>query len=462
MIRRSLLRLFLPILRFLFPRSGLFPSISLPSPPERVPKIEVGCEFAEGFTEPPEGLGDLKLTGRDDIGIFRGDTVRVTERILVVGPLIILARRDILVDQSIIRTRPGLGQNQDIILTSFNGTVRIDGGAIVGFGTVPTGSGTPADPPSLRTGRQGDPGSLTLIRAISVEVDGNIQGEVGGQGETITSSNADLRGRSWAFGGPGGAGGDVVLCALEGVRLGPIGRVIGGSGGDGGNGEAVGSPGVNVVGIGGPAHHGGDVVIRGLAPDATCQVFMEAGAWLKGGNGGYGPVGLARRNRAVPPGPEEGGEGSATGGDGGKGGAVRFENCTVVRVAVVESGHGGNGGPAAALGGNGGTAGVGLPGGDAIARGGTAGESGPEPRIPLADGTVGRGIRGRSGSGREAEAVPGDGGTASGLGGDSGSGSARGGPNGAGGQAQEIIVPPTPPAGGTGGKAQRAVSKGAK
>jgi hypothetical protein len=192
---------------------------------------------------------------------------------------------------------------------------------------------------------------------------------------------------------------------------------------------------------------------------------MEDGAQIHAGDGGYGYIGEALRNFAIPPGRVSGGNGSATGGEGGNGGTVRFENCKVARVAFVESGHGGNGGTAYARGGDGGSADNGLPGGDAVAMGGKAGVSGPEPQIPRTDDTVERGQRGRSGSGREAQATPGVGGNAAdqwGEGGRSGFASAKGGTSGGGAQAQEDRVQPEPPQGMQGGQARDAKSPGAR
>jgi hypothetical protein len=465
MIRRALIRLFrlfLPLLRLFVPRLGLLPSVSLPSAPPRIPKVELGCELAEAFTPLPGGLRDLQLRAADDTGLFQGETVTVVEPISVVGRFIVLANRDIVIRES-VRRKPDTDVNQDVVLVSFNGTVRVDAAATVGDGRAARGSGTP--PAALSSGRPGNPGSLTLLRGISVEIEGTVQGERGGEGEAIQTSNNQPQGRAYAFGGAGGAGGDVVICAVEGVRIGPIGRLRGGSGGDGGRGDAQAAHGGEAVGGGGPAHHGGDVVIRGLPPDAVCQVVMEPGAEIHAGDGGYGFIGQALRNFAIPPGRAPGGNGSANGGEGGDGGSVRFENCKVARVAFVESGHGGNGGTAYARGGEGGSASDGLSGGDAVARGGKAGVSGPEPRIPRTDDTVERGQRGRGGSGREAQATSGAGGNAGdqrGQGGRSGSASAKGGTSGGNAEAQEDRVPPAPPQGTQGGQGRDAKSQGAR
>jgi len=460
LLRRLLARVF-AVLRLLFQGSVRLASFGLPDAPTRVPKLEFGCDFAEDFTPPPAGTGALQLTSFDDTGIFQADSVTLPEKeeIRLVGPFVVLARGDIVIEGSVLR-RAGLEENQDIVLISFEGTVRISG--VVGGGSALDGSGTPASPLNLRSGAPGEQGSLTLLRGISIEIAGIVIGEDGGDGESVTTSSADRQGRSWAFGGAGGAGGDVLLCAIEGITMSEFARGYAGDGGEGGTGRATAGPSGNAVGVGGPGHDGGNIVFRGLPADATCQVVMEPGARVVAGNGGSASSGFAYRNRAIAPESDPGGEGRATGGDAGRGGEVRFENCTVVRVGRVESGNGGIGGGGTAFGGDGGSGPAGRRGGDAIARGGTGGDSGAEPAIPRPDGTVDRGLRGRPGRGRPVAAISGAGGRGTaGSGGESGSTSARGGASGAGRQEREFSFPPNPPRDGFGGAGRIVFSKGA-
>jgi hypothetical protein len=198
---------------------------------------------------------------------------------------------------------------------------------------------------------------------------------------------------------------------------------------------------------------GGDVVFSGVAgPPVTIRIS----GLVQGGTGGDGGLGAAN------------GSAIAFGGNGTRGGTVRFMNCSVQALGMVLEGSGGKGGNATATGIKGADGRRrGRPGTDAVARGGNGGAIGDTPSPPLAPGVLPPDIDNPPlfGSGGNATAIPGNGGNAAdpaGDGGPSGTGSALGGSKGPQGPGPDrpVETPEVGPTGPTGGTGLPAVQPG--
>jgi hypothetical protein len=238
-------------------------------------------------------------------------------------------------------------------------------------------------------------------------------------------------GRAAAAGGTGGTGGDVLFCANEVLHLGN--NISAGWGGMGGTADAASDFGAPAYARGGPGGHGGDVYITKVGPGSALRVSIDYR--LEGGEGWGGAYGWADANRG------SGGaaDAFAWGGDGGQGGTVKFDNCTVVKLGDVEPGGGGLGASGDAFGGDGEDRRLsGQNGGNATAKGGNGGPLGVTPTVPAAPGVTPSavGTPPTPGSGGPATATPGAGGDRTwpigGSGGNSGTATATGGSNGAG------------------------------
>ena len=423
-------------------------------------------------------------------GVFRGAAgakvdllgvdIRITE------DLTIIADGDLTIDGNIeVAGRGGLApfplfstSEPNINLISLNGSVIVTQGTqigplsesqpgadlVTGSGLVPAIGGDAADAGYIR------------ISGVSLEIAGFVRGISGGAGgdaiEDRTGGTAALEAlfeflnilqSSRADGGRGGKGGDLVLCALEGITIAATGDVVGGFGGVGGFAKAVADKGAPATATGGRCGDAGNVIINGMQPG--CQIRHEGD--LAGGTGGrpVKPSAVAIGGTDAP----VGGHATARGSDAGAGGTVIFNaNCVLIGRGVVEAGDGPPGGDAEATGGNGGQLrapptsvfnGAGGSGGNATAHGGAGGAAGATPAVPLDPffpPTTTNGRAGNNGAGGRATATPGNGGNAvatpAGMlrGGNSGAGEARGGPNGRGqGQATPVTTPASRPAAAT-------------
>jgi hypothetical protein len=267
----------------------------------------------------------------------------------------------------------------------------------------------------------------------TIRIDGEIHSSRGGNAGTARADAqtmfAWVGGAAEAAGGQAGAGGDVLLVAIDGINLANTGKILAGSSGFGGAAEVIARNGKPADARGGPSNVGGSIIFKGLVPGMAVDLLsaVRAGGSNPGGDAGAG-------GKPSPPG-QAGSGATAIGGAGDAGGHIGFVGCAVGVWVVVEAGEGGGGGTAQATGGIGGKWAVrSRDGGSADAIGGKAGPPGRKPQIPLqlggvAQGTVSQGIAGVSCKGGNAQATGGTGGAgaAGGQGGDSGSAAATGG-----------------------------------
>ncbi len=356
-------------------------------------------------------------------------TLNAGRAIRATSDLAIVTQSDLIIRGRIeLPARASVGTN--LVLVSLHGKVLIDSGAYIGGGGPVRGNG-----------------GAIILSGQTVEILGTVEGNAGGSGLAVNDDPS-------ANGTNGFAGGDVHVCADDGILLGtlsggtgPQALVRAGDGGRGGNGTATGSN--DTTGTGGNGGKGGDVIFDvrpgAASPDVVVDVFADP----RGGDGGPGGQAAADSRGA-----QNGGNAEATGGAGGPGGTVRFPSAVVRNVApAIRGGDGGPGGSASAEGGDGANAWVddGLPGGSARGTGGSGGPPGPGPAIPLADGDPQAGLPGSPGHGAGASALAGSGGSAgirSHKGGSTGIGKATGGPSGNG--ATPPAVPPFGPVAATG------------
>jgi hypothetical protein len=352
-------------------------------------------------------------------GLLTGGAITILPGIInLTGDLTLVAQGNLTVNGIIQFPNPPNSPVSSINLTlvSLNGTVTVAGQATINGGVAAIRN----DPvvrgrnPRVRS----DPGTnagFIKIGGINIDIQGSVLGTGGGSVHAGVQGEAFLGGGSAGIaGGDGGFGGDVLLCALEAVRLASGAVVLGGDGGNGGSVESTAdNNGSRAFAMGGDVSPGGEVRFVGTSREEgqQCQVFLQAGSRVAGGNGSFGGEAVATGGDANL---LSGGLAQAEGGKGGQGGTVLFENCVVVvNAGVVQAGDGGNGGPATANGGNGRNGALFIPGSDggrADADGGDGGPAGDVPVIPLPSGARAAGSPGKGGSGGEAEANPGNGG----------------------------------------------------
>ena len=355
-------------------------------------------------------------------------TLNPTRTIRAASDLTIVTQNDLIIKGRIeLPARAPVGTN--LVLVSLHGKILIDSGAYIGGGSPVRGNG-----------------GTIMLSGQTVEILGTVEGNGGGSGLNVNGDSAR--------GANGDIGGDVHVCAEDGIVVGalnaPAGAlalVRGGNGGRGGNGIATGSN--DTTGIGGTGGKGGDVIFEVRPGAASAQVVVDVFADPQGGGGGLGGQAAADSRDG-----RNGGSAVARGGIGGAGGTVRFTTALVRNVGPnIRGGDGGNGGPASAEGGDGDNAWAlaGSPGGAARATGGSGGPPGPAPVIPLLGGDPQAGSPGSPGHGASAAALAGSGGSAGThwyKGGSTGMGTATGGPNGNG--AAPPVVPPFGPVAATG------------
>jgi hypothetical protein len=414
-----------------------------PAPSSAPQKRLADCSTA-GLTVPP-GAGAVTLGALRTSGSIEGTDVLLPRRVTIrlTGNLTIVSVNDLVIQGSILFPRLPRGPViSKLTLVSLQGTVQITSTASVGGGYAPFAPGSTA------TGTDavaicGPPFNGAHIRIIgrAIDIQGVVVAQDGGDG-SVASALATGLGTIFGFGptlvprggaaqaaaADGGFGGDVLLCARDGISIGRGAMVLGGGGGYGGIAAAMAANGSRGFARGGSGGTGGDVRVVGitqLAEDGQlilCPVDVVAGAMVVGGQGGYVGTGtavggLGQGFSLIAGG---GGDALAVSGDGGPGGTVLFNDGCVVDVAgVVRSGDGATPladavsgiGSADATGGNGPPARFrrGYDGGDARALGGNGGVAGAIPRIPTIGGLI-NGQSGAPGSGTNAIATPGTGG----------------------------------------------------
>jgi hypothetical protein len=429
----------------------------------------------------PQPNTQLTLTANRTRGVWVAETVTLPASVTIkmTGDLTIVASQelDIQGDIEVPRSNPG-EPSPNLSLICLRGRLTVGPSASIGWGVA--GSGDDDDRSMLPASAQaepGDNGGWIRFYGGTIDCQGRVRGTDGGRGGSAQARNnwpllssliAVLgyaapgivfpywifrrwaMGRAAAAGGTGGTGGDVLFCANEVLHLGN--NIEAGWGGAGGTADAISDFGAPAYARGGPGGHGGDVLMTKVGPGTALRVLIDY--CVEGGMGWQGAYGWADANQG------SGGaaDAFAWGGDGGEGGTVKFDNCTVVKLGDVQPGGGGLGAAADAFGGDGADGRFGgQNGGKATAKGGNGGPIGVRPAVPAAPGVTPTPVctPRAAGSGNRASATPGAGGDRTwpigGSGGDSGSASATGGSNGAGtGPGAPATSPPVPATTATG------------
>jgi hypothetical protein len=429
----------------------------IPDPISANPKEKMDC------STPTTGTGVSVFDHTTTGGVIKGQqiTLAAGETATLTRSLTVIADGDLIVAGKIeVPPLPPGASPVDINLISNNGKVVIAAGARVdaglgAFGLTSLVRGLYARAVSTAGGN----GGLIRIKGVNIEIAGIVSGATGGRGGVAQAIGASF----WVFGGfaaavagEGGFGGDVILCAVDSIAI--SGQALSGFGGDGALGLGQSSNGSDAYGQGGQGNDAGNLTLTGLG-GTPCQVFFIGSGRVVGSPGGNGGNGRAT-GRPAPSG-FSGGNATAVGGHGGKGGTVFFNNVVVVPppTGSAKASIGGNGGAAQANAGAGGRGGI-TPlvqpgsGGDAWANGGDGGESGKTPSIPQSTGATVLGTPAAPIPGL----VTGSGGNASATGGaagapgilsaaaSGGTSHAQGGANGAGLAATPVTSPPVGPA----------------
>ncbi len=252
------------------------------------------------------------------------------------------------------------------------------------------GGGTYAITPDTarkgNSGRHGSPGGSGRHARISCRGDlviagGTIRAQHGGSGgDGLDDSNRPAD----ASGGDGGPGGDVRIRATGVLSIGGA-SIRSGNGGSGGNAAAIGQ--VGLIGTRGTDANarGGDGAEGGIFDlRAGLEVQFEASTPLVVGRGGHGGAATALAANGSPAGAQaaqDGGHGTAEGGEGGstRDKQLRAINVLNPHLAQVSGGSAGNGGVADAMAGNGGVPDKAFPrgghGGQVNAIGGDGGDA---------------------------------------------------------------------------------------
>lgn len=413
----------------------------------------------------------------DDLPAFAaGRTITINGRHDVRDDLVLAAEHDLIINGSLDVPLLHVGQfSPGITLISRHGRVVIAGGASVGGGMAGGGLAVAISAENaIATAHAGLNGGPIKIVARTVEIAGTVTGIQGGPGGAATATgvavnvNGRLRGGfAKATGGSGGHGGDIRICA-ETVFVRATGRIFGSYAGVGASAKATASNGRDAEADGGngadPTNVGaipraGNIIFSGT-PGTACAVTVDAGGEVKAG--------------ALSPLASEGGDATATGGQGEKtgtttggrafavagvgstGGSVIFVHATLTNNGAVDPGCGGIGGFAHAYGGNGETTRfLGYNGGRADAFGGQGGLPGHVTLLHK-DGKPGPGQQADIRTGRGGDATD-----ATSRGGHSGLGTAEGGPNGANRPGETKTLSRQPPNGQDGADGQTATAQGA-
>ncbi len=380
--------------------------------------------------------------------------------------LTIITDQQLIIDGTITHNPNGIavGANVSITLVSLQNNVTVNQTGLVGQANVPL---TP--PAVIRSQLQnalarGNPGTNAGTVTILAPQGGvDIQGFVDGFGASDGGNavavgtpinnilNIPIGGGAIAVGAQAGAGGDVRICALDGINI--DGEIRGGWPGTGGAAVANAQNGADAYAEGGPSNAAGDVHIQGLVQGMA----VTGSGKITGGAGFPGGDCVASGGNAFVLG---GGDAIAKGAKGGNGGTVAFTSCVVtIPPANINAHAGGNGANATSRGGRGANI-AGGNGGDATSNGGDGGADGAIPQIPTptspppAQGGISR-FGMNSGTGGIGNAKAGSGGTGNMIfnGGSSGTSTATGGTGAVTGAPPAPVPPggPVPPTGATGG-----------
>lgn len=241
--------------------------------------------------------------------------------------------------------------------------------------------------PSIQGAVGSDGGDLFILARGVLTIAGRTElraqgGGAGGAGQHQDPSAA------LAEGGTGGDGGSVTLRSRTRIDVAPAAlcTIQSGDGGDGGRADATGLPSgstnvaASAVARGG---HGGGAGTFTIESNDAMEI--QGAIDLESGAGGNGAVGNALGADGLPADTEfmaqKGGDADARGGAGGASPASQLGVFNLTGGSLNQGGGaGGDGGPAVAVPGRGGTGGTmhrdGGPGGDAVARGGDGGSCG--------------------------------------------------------------------------------------
>ena len=392
-----------------------------------------------------------------------GVTVRLTSSLMVIAQDEIDIQGTLTVSATPAPPRTPV----NITLVTAQGDVKV--GGVVGqspFFPVQAPAGNSPVVVAASAIARGQPGvNAGYVRILSplgsVDIQGTVMAISGGNGGSADATGLRVgRQDGWASaaGAGGGYGGDVRICAMEGISVGPSGIVGAGHGGGGGLADAVAVNRQKAWAVAGESNSGGTVFLEGYAPRTPAQLVNQGR--IQGGLVTYG-------NEARATGGPGGGEAEAEGGDAGDGGTVLFQGIVTPSVGIINAAAGGGGGKAVARGGAGARPGPFIgSNGNAKARGGDGGSSGAIPVIPLPNGTtipgglaVPAGIPGlfAYGKGGNADALAGNGAPNR----NSGSEDALGGTGASGTAPAPATAGPVAPAGpGVGGVAAGSLSLG--
>ncbi len=313
------------------------------------------------------------------------------------------------------------------------GDLIVDGGIVLtgqsgGHGGEGTHTGAPAE---SRGGRGGDGGRISILALGSVSFGGQneMRSGSGGNGGSATANASPGSGaRAPSATARGGDGGEPGLMRIEGgtgVSVNAGLQVVVGTGGAGGNAEAVAADGQALC-IDGHGQHGGHANAEagsgGSSPDRRLvelgNVSINGDPPVSGGHGGKGGNAVARAGNGAPgqdcDSCKDGGDGGNFRAVGGAGGSGRIRD-----LQGDLTGDGGDGGSSEHRGGNGGNGsdcctppvsegGNGGAGGNASGGDGEAG-TGRNDGAPLGV-TIGSGNGGAAGDG-VGPGTPGDGGS---------------------------------------------------
>jgi hypothetical protein len=417
-----------------------------PIPPQTaVPKTTPTCPPVA--TAPSDNI-NYQLSPTDTGGTIAHSSIVLPAGVTVTlaSDLTLVANNSIQIDGVLFLPNPFAGPllaSPNLTLICKDGPIILGPQGVIGRGIAPSGTDDTLTATNARASSgPGQNGSNIYLEANVIVIQGEIQGNHGGSGGGAKATGTALGpigGYATAIGGQAGAGGDVLLCAMEKMEL--SGTINGGNAGWAGWADARAANGADAYGEAGPGNTGGDVYLTGLGPK-PCSVSVSGEI-----HGGAGGVSLSA-SAGGGAGGDPGGAAIAQGGTGGDGGTVLFSNVDVTGGTIFP-GDGGNGGDATATGGVGDTSILvsGGSGGNANANGGDGGADAPVPQPPggAATGAAPHGFLAQ-GKGGDAYARAGSGGNAGlfGVGGNSGSATAQG---GAGTTGPATTVGPTAPVG---------------
>jgi hypothetical protein len=393
-----------------------------------------GTTTIEGELKPEGGLtiispGAVEMSDTSDITVGDGEFILVSDPALVPTAAQIDAEtsKDVVTNGSATRaSKPASGRDETVYRlrpVKYKDSVRgrnlwvdVSGRLKVGkpnttfVQTMPPGKdGADGASACTSTGSAGSRGGSAVIRAVFVELSGNITLNLGRGGKGGSASTPGTCCPATATGGRGGDTGTARIEGSTGIDNAGTLSVAFGGGGAGGSATATGRDGTDGCG---PTNGcaatstGGAGGVGARASSATGNVTGASGVSVSGGTGGAGGASTATSgkggNDTCVPG-TTGGTGGAAGATGGNGGSSQGPaSGGIILGGGFIGGNGGNATATARIGGNGNTCCA------PVARGGAGGRGG------AASAAAGSGAAGTTGAGTD--------GTTAGAAGNGGSG----------------------------------------